>query len=87
MNVHEAKTDLSRLLEEVEGGEQVVICLRPAIDSSGLALERDRSVIERFWSMREEQMGIRDDAIDVSGCLRVLIGLRSVLIGVRDEPK
>ena len=25
MNVHEAKTQLSRLLEEVEGGERVVI--------------------------------------------------------------
>jgi prevent-host-death family protein len=25
VNVHEAKTDLSRLLEEVEGGERVVI--------------------------------------------------------------
>ena len=28
VNVHEAKTELSRLLEEVEGGERIIIAQR-----------------------------------------------------------
>ena len=50
VNVHEAKTDLSRLLEEVDAGERVVIAragkpvavlvpYRAAMSSSGRELE------------------------------------------------
>ena len=42
MNIHDAKTNLSRYLEEVEKGEQVVICRRnePIAEVRGIAQAR-----------------------------------------------
>ncbi|HEX4275103.1 MAG TPA: type II toxin-antitoxin system prevent-host-death family antitoxin, partial [Bryobacteraceae bacterium] len=62
MNVHEARTNLSKLLERVELGEEITI-MRPNVPVARLvAADRPRQQRELGWGRGEIQ--VRDDFDD-----------------------
>lgn len=71
-NVHEAKTHLSRILERVEHGEEIVISragqpiakvvpLVRRVDRSGRGSLRGRLVLDSDWDSEQTNAEIADD--------------------------
>ncbi len=65
VNVHDAKTNLSRLIERVEGGESIIICRagRPVAKLTGMNGEQqvDRKAMFGAW---KGKVWYSDDAFD-----------------------
>jgi len=71
-NIYEAKTNLSRIIERVESGEEVVICrsghpvakivpLRRAVARAGRGSLRGRLVIAEDWDSDELNEAVAGD--------------------------
>lgn len=65
VNVHEAKTHLSRLIEEVMAGEEIIIAKagKPKVKLTAVEPPRYRTPADGFGCMRGE-IWIADDAFD-----------------------
>ncbi len=71
-NIHDAKTQLSRIIERVERGEEVVICragtpvakvvpLTGTVHRRGRGLLRDRLLLAEDWDSETVNESIADD--------------------------
>jgi prevent-host-death family protein len=71
-NIHEAKTNLSRIIERVEHGEEIIICragtpvakvvaLTRTVHRTGRGSLRGQLVMSRDWDSRDVNEGIADD--------------------------
>ena len=74
VNVHEAKTELSRLLEEVEGGERVVIAR--AGQPVAVLVPYRAAVRKRRLGQFAGQATIHDDFDDLPPDVAAALGLR-----------
>ena len=76
VNIHEAKTNLSKLLERIESGEQIIIANRgvpKAILSKYIA--EDDSVRDTPWGRYAGQIKISDDFNDEDPEINDLFGI------------
>lgn len=75
INIHEAKTNLSKLLERVESGEQIIIANRgvPKAILSKYIVE-DESIQDSPWGRYAKQIEISDDFNDEDPEINSLFG-------------
>lgn len=74
VNVHEAKTELSRLLEEVEGGERVVIAR--AGEPVAVLVPYKAAVRKRRLGLFAGQANIHDDFDELPPDIAAALGAR-----------
>ena len=74
VNVHEAKTELSRLLEEVEGGERVIIAR--AGEPVAMLVPYKAASRRRRLGQFEGQAKIHDDFDELPPDVAAALGMR-----------